>query len=222
MNAVMNGSVTVLDASTIRDISGELLDEHGVLRVMDASFYARTTWQERALFSSRHGTYVLPTHELIEYLRGVIAGRCVIEIGAGNGVVAAALGIRATDNFQQSRPSIVEAYLQAGQEPVRYGSNVENLDALSAVRKYRPQVILGCWVTHLYDPQSPSLGGNVDGIDERTLLSTCDQYVFVGSRKAHRLKPILRLSHRLETPPGLYSRASADHQDFVAIWDRTT
>ena len=219
LNAAMQGAISILDSSSIRDLSPDILDDSGKLRIMPSSYYADTTCDERALFGLRHGAYLLPTHELIEYLRERIAGRSAIEIGAGNGVVAAALGIRATDSMQQAQPSVAKAYQVAGQATVRYGDNVEALDALSAVQKYRPQVVLGCWVTHRFDSTYFTRGGNMDGVDEHALLNQCDEYLFVGSRKAHRRKPILSVSHRIETPLGLYSRSSTPNQDFVAIWD---
>lgn len=219
-NAVMNGGVAVVDPRGIRDLSPDLLDAHGRLQLMPASYYAKTTNQERAFFGNRHGAYVLPTIELIEYLRERIGGRSAIEVGSGNGLVAEALGIPATDSHQQTEPAVERAYREAGQAPIRYGSNVEKLDALSAVRKYRPQVVLACWVTHRWNPQDTERGGNVDGVDERELLSLCDEYLFLGYRKVHSQKPIMSMSHRTESPMGLYSRALLPDQDFVAAWTR--
>ena len=221
INAVLSGDVTVLDTTKICDLSSDLLDSSGQLRIVPAQFYANTTAEERALFGHRHGAYLLPTLELIEYLRKRIASRTAIEIGAGNGVVAKALGIPATDSLQQAEPSIVRSYLLAGQVPVKYGVNVEKLDAISAIRKYRPQVVLGCWVTHRYNPKQHGRGGNSDGIDELKLLSLCEEYIFIGAQLAHRSKPIMDLDHVTETPQGLYSRAVRANTDFVAIW-RTT
>ena len=100
--SAFNGSYA-LDART-RDISADVLDGSGRLRILPAAYWATTTPPERGLFCVRHGVYCLVTEELVAYLREAIAGRSAIEIGAGNGVLAEALGIPATDNFMQTWP----------------------------------------------------------------------------------------------------------------------
>ena len=87
-----------LDPKQVRDISPFMLDARGRLRVVPPSTLASTTPDERLLFGVRHGAYSFPTEELCDYLRERIAGRRAIEISAGNGVLAEALGIPATDN----------------------------------------------------------------------------------------------------------------------------
>ncbi len=47
-------------------------------------------------------------------------------------------------------------------EQIPYGKTVEKLDADAAVRKYRPKVVIACWVTHRFDPAQPHAGGMRD------------------------------------------------------------
>lgn len=210
----------VLDPRRTRDISAQLLDAQGLLRVVPASVLHLTTEAERMLFGVRHGVYGLPTLELCDYLRHRIAGRRAIEIGAGTGVLAQALGIPATDNRQQEEPAIAAHYERLGQPTVPYGDQVEKLDAASAIEKYRPEVVVACWVTHRFDASQPDRGGSTSGVDEAAVIGSCQEYIFVGNEHVHRHKPIWALRHEKLTPPWLYSRAANGSPDFIAIWKR--
>ncbi|QRF60983.1 hypothetical protein [Variovorax sp. UC122_21] len=210
----------VLDPERTRDLAHLLLDAEGRLLVRDARELAQTTAEERLLFGVRHGIYGLPTVELLEFLRARLAGRSAIEIGAGHGVLAQALAIPATDNRQQEEPAIRAYYESIGQPTIRYGNHVEKLDAERAVAKYRPQVVIACWVTHRFEASEPQRGGSTTGVDEASILRNCEEYIFIGNEKVHQHKPILSLPHERLTPPWLYSRALNGSPDFIAIWRR--
>lgn len=209
-----------LDPNKVRDISPLLMDERGRLRIVPASTLAGTTAEERLLFGVRHGIYSFPTQELCMYLRRLLYGRSAIEIGAGHGVLAQALGIPATDNRQQEDAELKAYYLRLRQQTVPYGDHVEKLDAAAAVAKYRPAVVIACWVTHAYDPCHPERGGSASGVDEASILASCDQYVFVGNERVHAQKPILALPHERSSPDWLFSRAMNGTPDFISVWSR--
>lgn len=209
-----------LDPALVRDISGLLLDERRNLRVVPACVLEDTTPQERMLFGVRSGLYSFPTEELCAFLQERIRGRRAIEIGAGHGVLAKALSIPATDNRQQEDSAVKAHYAAIGQPTVPYGDHVEKLDAASAVGKYRPDVVIACWVTHRFDPQRPHAGGNRSGVDEAEIIASCDEYIFIGNEHVHAHKPIWALPHEKSTPPWLYSRAINGSRDFIGIWRR--
>jgi hypothetical protein len=212
-------SMFSLDQTSIRDLRPECCDQDGRLRVMPAEFYQRTDRDERGLLGFQIGAYVLPTNELVDYLREKIGDRSAIEIGSGNGVLAQALGIRATDNRQMERPDVRATYVATGQPVTPYGDNVEALDALSAVRRYRPQVVVAAWVTHLYDPLRHLLGGNMFGVDERALLEEVEEYVFIGNMKVHNTKPLFyQHNAAVYLAPFVYSRSMNGSPDFIASW----
>ena len=202
-----------------RDLSAELNDAYGRPRVRDAAFYRDSTTQnERSAYCVRSGSYCLPTTELVGFLRYVIGGRKAIEIGAGNGALAASLDIQATDSFQQIDPDVVAYYALLRSQTVRYGRNVDRVDALAAIAKYRPRVVVSAWVTHLYDPANSENGGNDQGIDEAKVIESCETYLMVGNRHVHRNKPIWALPHKVIEPDWLYSRAFNGTPDFIACW----
>lgn len=208
----------VLDPKSIRDIAADVLDNQGRLRVLPAAYWATTTPEERALFGHRHGLYSYPTVELVEYLRDLIDGRSAIEIGAGHGVLAEALGIPATDNRMQEKDPYRQVYAMTLQPTVPYGPNVIDCHASRAVRKYNPQVVINCWVTHKYDPLRHEAGGNEIGVDEEDILRHCETYVVVGNEKVHQGKKIWRRPHRIEHPPFVYSRSRNGTREFIATW----
>jgi hypothetical protein len=218
--------VGVLDPRQIRDIRPEALGEDGRLRVLPTSYWESTTADERALFGKRTGLYSFPTVELVERLREMIAGRLAIEIGAGHGVLADALGIPGTDSFQQRVPKYRAMYERSGHTLVPYGPTVIDMHASRAVRYYRPEIVIGCWVTHKYDPKEHERGGNEVGVDEPDILRHCAKYVMIGHTRVHQHKPLWeKCRHAIEYPSYVVSRAMkggggmSEGQDFLAIFE---
>jgi hypothetical protein len=201
----------------MRDLRSDALDANGRLRVMPAAFWAETTREERALFGANTGIYGFPTEELVARLKEIIGGRTAIEIGAGHGVLAEALGIPATDSFQQHERRYRQLYEAHGFVIVPYGPAVVKMTAAQAVRAYEPEVVIACWVTHRYDPQQPARGGNEVGVNELDVLQHCKSYVFVGNAGVHAPKPIWELQrHTYEFPDYVFSRAANGGRDFIA------
>lgn len=209
----------VIDTSQVRDIRCDVLGADGRMRVLPAAFWAGTSAHERAMFGARTGIYSFPTVEFVDYLRELIAGRSAIEIGAGHGALAEALGIPGTDSYQQREPKYRKFYESNGFTIVPYGPHVVGMDASRAVRHFKPDVVIGCWVTHKYDPQQHARGGNEVGIDEADILRHCASYIVIGHEHVHRHKPIWDRKHTIAYPPFVYSRALSAGRDFVAVFD---
>lgn len=193
-------------------------DENGELIVHPAEFWRQFSRMEIVAFCVEHGLYLLPTTELVAWLQERIAGRHAIEIGSGNGVLAKALGIVATDNHMQEWPEIRAIYEQSQQPTIRYGSNVVRLDAHAAIREYKPEVVIGAWITHCYALMQHENGGNVHGPNETHIISKAT-YVFIGCQGTHANKPLLRLAHDRYVAPWLVSRSFAG-DDFIAVWEK--
>lgn len=208
----------LLDCTNLRDLAPDVIDEEGLPRVMPAGYYAETSAQERAWLGLRHGLYGLPTEELCDWMTEHIAGRKAIEVGAGNGRMAERLGIPATDLCLQDDPEIKAYFDATGQPRTQYGPNVERLEALAAVRKYRPAVVIGSWITHRYNPRRHGLGGNQYGPKMDAILERCDEYVLIGNTRTHAQNPLWRREHELLHFPWIYSRSVTDTPDFIAIW----
>ncbi|KVP75090.1 hypothetical protein WJ96_04815 [Burkholderia ubonensis] len=213
-------TLTIISKSDIKNDPASMgaLDENGILQVMPAQFYQQFTTAELAAFCVRNGNYSLPTTELVDWLKDVVGARSMLEIGAGNGVLAKALGIRATDNWMQTWPDVAAHYKQIQQPTVSYGEWVENLDAHAAITEYKPDVVLACWVTHLYREDRHELGGNMYGVDEEALLAACQTYVHVGNSRTHANKSIRQLPHRSYRFGWLVSRSMQPELNEICIW----
>jgi hypothetical protein len=219
--AALNPKVYVIPAKAereARDLVPEMFDAEDRLRIMPASYYRTTTGTERALVCVKRGLYGLPTTELCEWLKAFIGGRSALEIGAGNGSMAAHLGIRACDNYMLEWPEVKRVFQATAQLTAPYGANVERLEALAAVQKYRPQVVIGSWITHRYNPRDPWRGGNQYGPDLPAILKLCEHYVLIGNEETHGANPLWALPHTVEFPPWLFSRTDSIGRDFVAVW----
>jgi hypothetical protein len=208
----------VINSST-RDLTSFAFDGDR-FRVMSAQAWHGTTQAERGMLCTKHAMYCLPTTELVERLQQIIGGRSAIEIGAGNGVLAQALDIHATDNHMQDIPRYRDAYTMLQQPTVRYGARVENLDAHAAVQRYTPQVVIAAWVTHRYDPARHEAGGNEIGVDEDAIIDSVETYVMVGHTHVHRHKSIWSRPHEIEFPLYVLSRAMSGGKNFIATWNR--
>ncbi len=210
--------ISLLDPTKIRDLSPDVLGVDGRMQVLPAAYWAMTTTEERALFGNRRGLYLFPTLELVARLQEIIGGRTAIEIGAGNGVLAEALGIVATDSCEQRKSPIRELYALNRWTRVPYGPNVVEMHASRAVRTYKPQVVLGCWVTHKMDLKQEHRGGKPNGIDEPDILRHCEHYVLVGNESVHAQKCIWDRPHTIEYPDYVYSRATNGTREFIAVF----
>jgi hypothetical protein len=127
--------------------------------------------------------YFLPTREWIAALgRGCVRlGRRVLEVGAGDGFVSRSLqaaqpelDVIATDSGAWERPAArmtaAEARSRVGRKALglKLGPKVVRLDAVAAVRRYRPDVVLAVWL-----PPGPLLS--------RLIAAPCRHVLEVGA-----------------------------------------
>lgn len=210
-----------VDPKAIADKVGEqLLDDDGYLKILPNAFYDNFSEIDLRFFCHFYARYGLPTVELVEWLKQYIGDRSAIEIGSGCGDLGRALGIRMTDNFCQDWPDVKAFYTAASQPLIQYGKDVERIDGVQAAKKYKPDVIIGQWVTHWIDPNLPAPvgGGNVYGIKEDVLLKHCKSYVMIGNRNVHGHKPIRKLAHAEHQFPFVRSRANDPTQNVIYVW----
>lgn len=191
----------------IKHIEDEAL-VNNKLQVLPHEFWCQFSQEQVQFFCLRHAFYNIPTLEQVAFLEAKIPDKSkALEIGAGNGVLAQALGIRATDNYMQEMQDVKEYYKAMRQPTVQYGENVENIDAEAAIEKYKPTVVIGAWITQKYNPTYPSYGGNALGPDQRYIIDNVDKYFLVGNFKIHDHPSLRNYTPKLHKAP-LISRAS--------------
>jgi len=208
----------------VTDMAYKLLDDNGNLKILPASFYEEQPAYDLRLFCHFFARYGLPTIELVEFLKRYIGDRSAIEIGAGCGDLGRALGIPMTDNFCQEWPDVRAHYIACQQPIIQYGEDVIRMDALDAATTYKPDIIIGQWVTNWIDPNLPPPpgGGSMYGIKEDLLLEECKSYVVIGNRNVHGHKPILAKRHTeiQDRDRHVKSRAEDQSQNVIYIWEK--
>lgn len=196
----------------------ELLDEDGVLVIKDASFYDSIPQEHLALWCHQHGIYCLVTTELVDWCKQQIEGQNAIEIGAGNGSLGRALGIPVTDSRMHERPDVALLYRLQGQPVTTYPDHIVEMDASAAVSYYKPDVVIGCWITHIFNEEDSWRGGNMYGVDERILLQNVKKYIVIGNRTVHKNKRILSREHDEFQFPWLKSRSLNIDDNLIYVW----
>ena len=208
----------IMQPANLTEIESLVLDSSGKIKVVGSEVYKQFSQSHIAQLCLKHGVYCLPTTELIMWLKHRIGDRKAIEVGAGCGVVGRAVGIKMTDNHQQAMPKYAALYAAMEQPTVNYGYDVLKCDAEQAIKRFKPEVVLGCWVTHLYNPYEHERGGNEIGLDENKIVRRVKEYIVVGNHSVHHPKPILDLPHEVFRPSWLVSRAKASEENCIYIW----
>ncbi len=163
--------------------------------------------------------YAIPTLELVDWLKAQIGDRTAIEIGAGNNDLGFYLGIKQTDSYMQTHPVHGQFYQMTGQTPTRPGPDVEKLNAAQAIAAYRPQVVIGAWITQLWQPGDEQ--GSEVGVDEGALIDQVGTYIHIGHAAIHGGKRVLSRPHQEFRPDWLVSRMVYQPEGhFIATWER--
>lgn len=219
----MNVNVLSPNVAELIELRGHAKTSGGVLKVMPKDFYQQFKQDSLSAFCMEMGCYSLPTTELMNLVNSKIMeaspSRHAIEIGSGNGVIGEALGITCTDNWMQDDPAIQAHYAALRQPTVPYRDHVVRLDALGAIDRYKPEVVVASWVTHIFDPAQPHRHGNSFGVDEQALLDRIKRYVFVGNLSTHKHKPILAHKHEVIQGDFLFSRSMSPELNALLVWD---
>lgn len=196
----------------------EVVFKNGEFQILPAEFWNQHSQNFISNFCYKHGMYCIPTTELIEWLQHRIGERSALEVGAGSGVVGRAVGIKMTDNYQQAMDKYEKLYNTMQQPTVNYGKDVFKCDAVEAIKRFKPEVVLGCWVTHKYKPNFHEAGGNEIGLDEHKILKRVKEYIVVGNETVHSRKLIMSVQHETFNPSWLVSRGQDATGNRIYIW----
>lgn len=193
-------NIDIINPDDVRDISNDLLLPNGKLKLLSYHEYKKYTLQELQLFGHINTRYGIPTIELVEHIKSIIGDRKAIEIGAGHGDLGYHLDIPMTDSKIQDDPKIKAFYEANGQPTIKYPNDVQKLEALEAVKKYTPQVVVASWVTTYSPIPMKDYGSSPHGIKENEILDLIETYILVGNLDSHWDKPILKNSTYISRP----------------------
>lgn len=195
----------------------QLEDYHGQrMRLLPAATLQAIPLFHLRLWCARHARYGLPTVELVNWLKEQIGTRKAIEIGSGNGDLAYHLGIHGTDNYCQRRPEVRAYYAILRQKTTDPTKEIEELDAVDAIKKHKPDLVIGSWITSKHkDPLSTD--GNMFGPDEDDILALTE-FIHIGNELVHGTKTILAKKHEEHRFPWLVSRSGDQSKNVIYRW----
>lgn len=208
-------NVSILFRDQITDISSELLMDNGKLKLLPYKDYEKFTWEDFRYFCHEKARYGIPTRESVSFINEIINGRSAIEIGSGYGDLGYHLGIPMTDSRLEFEPAIRAKYEAMGQPIIFYPDDVEKIDALEAVKKYKPQVVVASWVTP-YSPYPTEYNSIPFGVKESEIFDLIETYILVGNFDTHYGRPLLLNTHREIKEPFIITRAQ--NQEHNRIW----
>jgi len=203
------------------DISGleKLFIKDGLIVPVPYADLKSFTQTQICVFCHKHAIYQLPTTELIEFLKAHTKDVTAIEIGAGNGCIGRNVGIKMTDNKMQTWDDIKLTYLIAGQPVITYGQDVETIPAIDAIKRYKPETVIACWVTHKWVDDAHQ--GNYWGVQEEEIFTNgVKKYVHVGNWQTHVRKPILKkVRFDIVQAPWIVSRSMSYEENVIFIFE---
>ena len=205
-----------VDTSAVRKAA---LDEFGRIKELPADEWLQFPWEELRMFMHEYPVYVLPTTELLDMLADLTDGLKTIEIGAGSGSIGRHLGIKMTDSYlQQDNATVKKLYELTGQPVIHYPPDVIKADALTAYRRFKPECVLGCYVTHRW--LEGMQNGNMYGVDFERLLPLIKRLVLVGNKHVHWENPIMSFKHReIDLHGTVITRNEDRSADRIYVWD---
>ena len=207
----------------VAKIVNQAITDNGDLNVLPSEFYKQFTQEDISTFCTVKGYYSLPTEELIDFLKNEIGNEeKVIEIAGGNGVYGRALGIVSTDSYLQKLNTQVRLrYEQTQQTIVPYGSNVKPLEAMEAVRKYKPRIVVVAWGTHKFDRKKPIEEGNQYGIEFEKIMAyqSVEKIILIGDLEIHKFNPVRKKATRIIQEDWIISR-SLRNQNAIIIYEK--
>jgi hypothetical protein len=209
----MNASY--VNAHDISDLENDVFKQ-GKLIAAPLDYYSQFPFEKLRFFMGIHGLYMLPTIELIDFLKFWIGGGTAIDIAAGNGSLGRSLDIPITDIKLQEIPAVAAYYKSIGQPVTTYPDDVERLDYKEAITKYNPQTVVCSFATHL--DHDGSTGGSPIGIDYKYILSKVKTLIHIGNLDVHRTNPALKRAHYSFQGDYIITRCTNKKQNRIFIW----
>lgn len=195
-----------------------ILDERGIIKLESAKFYQSLDYTELRFWCICRAIYLIPTTELITWLKINFNLDKAIEIGAGNNYLFYHLGIKGIDNYSEQIPRVRLVREILGEAATNPPPEVERIDAIAAVDKYQPETVIASWMTLKTEDPEDIDAGHKYAPDEVEILERGVNYVFIGNEKIHDNREILNREHQTYYFDWLVSRAKYPEKNLVYVW----
>lgn len=176
---------------------------------------------ELRVWCAINAVYTIPTYELIEFLNKEKIG-LTIEIGSGNNDIGYHLGILQTDSYCQTEGIGLLNSILHKSSPTIPKEDVIRINANDAVDKYKPDTVIGSFITQLYQKgdEEKNIGSSVLGVDEINICSKVKKYIHLGNSNVHQKKRILQKGGiEILTPSFLITRCEFQNLNFIALFN---
>ncbi len=201
------------------EITNNVIKPDGKIVLQSAEAWRQYEWNTFRAFCHVKARYGIHTLEQNKFLNDIINGRHAIEIGAGSGDIGHHLPIHMTDSKLQDNPIIKASYAMSMQPTIEYPKDVEKIEALEAVKKHQPKVVVASWIT-TYAPHEMPYGSNPFGIKEPEILDLIDTFILIGNIDIHGDKPILHRKHDEYYYDWIVSRGKNQGNNRIWVWGK--
>lgn len=173
-------------------------------------------------YCHKFGIYQIPTLELLEWLEQRTRGRNALEICAGHGDIGRLLGIRSTDLRLMERPEIQARYAAMGQPLTLPPERVETFDALDAIRKYEPEIVIGAWASEYSATFVEDRNTSPYGVREQELwpLPYLKTYILIGTHGIHGTRLLCNELHTKTFGEWIVSRSQSPVENVIYAWEK--
>lgn len=209
------------DLVQVLRIDQQLRGEDGLLRLLPLAAYEVIPRPLLSYWAMLWGYWILPTVELVAWVREQLGDRPAVEVAAGAGVLGRALGIACIDwNTRRHFPEIALITRLAQQRDPARGAHVLDEEAWAAIVQRRPRAVVAAYpVQRVYEGDPAVFGGSRCGIEEWRIVRSVERYLVLGSAGAIGKRKISRLPHRRVRAPGLVTRCLYPEEEYAWIWD---
>lgn len=195
-----------------------LLDNKGILQPVSMELLSSIPMTHLQIWGVRNAIYQFVTTEMIEWVKNEIGCLQTIEICAGSGCIGRALGIQSIDKMLQATDEYRFYYSLIGQPTISYPSDIIKMDADQAVDFYKPDCVIGAFVTQYGTIAERNC--NPDGPHETQIVKKVKKYIHFGNKKTHAGKHIFKRPHTELSFPWLFTRCELPEMNRVWIWDK--
>lgn len=212
MNNALEEALLMMDAY--------LLDKDGLPHPVPAELLQKMPYDALRLWANRRGIYQFITCEQVEWTKKLIDGRSAIEICAGHGTLGRALGIPSIDSKLQTRPDMIAKYEKIGAAVIQYPDDVIKMEAIEAIKHYKPAVVVGCYVTQWGPCGMTDTPSSPFGVKEWEFFDHgVNTYIVFGNKNSHANKWIYSIPHVELEYPWLFTRGVDPKLNRVWVFD---
>lgn len=195
-----------------------LLDERGIIKLQSADFYKTLEYTDLRVWCICRAIYLIPTIELVEWLKDNFNLGLAIEIGAGNNYLYHHLGIKGIDNYSEQIPAVKLTHELLNQPSTNPPPEVEKLEAIAAIKKYRPETVITSWMTLKCEDPEDVDAGHKYAPDENEILDSGVTYIHIGNESIHGDREIMNKPHETYHFDWLVSRGKYPEKNCIYVW----